>query len=262
MEILKARDKVESFLDALKAQGRERVIMLDYDGTLAPFVVDRNRAIPYPGIVELLDEILTHENNKLIIVTGRNAREILDLLPLRHPFEIFGGHGSERLARNGKLSKVPLDNSVKQAFSMFKRWAECQGLGDRTEVKHGALAFHVRGMPHDAALALLDKARRKMIELKKDLELEIRQFDGGIEMRTPGTHKGKVVRTVVSETNPSALITYLGDDLTDEDAFRALGDRGVSVLVRPVFRKTAADVWITPPDELKEWLSRFILLNK
>jgi trehalose-6-phosphatase len=51
---------------------------------------------------------------------------------------------------------------------------------------------------------------------------------------------------------------YLGDDLTDEDAFRALPADGVGVLVREQYRPTAADFWVVPPEGLLKLLSRFL----
>jgi trehalose-6-phosphatase len=50
---------------------------------------------------------------------------------------------------------------------------------------------------------------------------------------------------------------YLGDDATDEDAFKAIRGRGIGVLVRPQFRATAADFWLKPPEELLEFLERW-----
>jgi trehalose-6-phosphatase len=48
---------------------------------------------------------------------------------------------------------------------------------------------------------------------------------------------------------------YLGDDLTDEDAFKAIKGKGIGVLVRSELRPTAADIWLTPPKDLLEFLS-------
>jgi len=50
----------------------------------------------------------------------------------------------------------------------------------------------------------------------------------------------------------------LGDDRTDEDAFKSIKGRGLGVLVREAFRPTYADVWIKPPEELLAFLARWL----
>jgi trehalose-6-phosphatase len=79
-------------------------------------------------------------------------------------------------------------------------------------------------------------------------------FDGGVELRPEGQGKAMVVRTVLDELGPGASIAYLGDDRTDEDAFGALADRGLAVLVRSEPRPTNAAAWIRPPEELRRFL--------
>lgn len=259
MKILKEGDKVTTFLKSLKESSHQRLIMLDYDGTLAPFVADPQCAIPYQGVVELLNAVSDIKKNRLVIVTGRNAPDILKFLPLNHPFEVFGGHGAERLTHHGELIRVSLHHAAEKAFVEFKEWAVNSGLERCVEEKYGSIAFHTRGLPEEKVSSSLHPAKRKMKELAQTASLEVKDFDGGIELKVPYINKGKVVDTLVSEAGPHTLSTYLGDDLTDEDAFKALGDRGVSVLVRPTLRPTAADSWIIPPDELKMWLARFII---
>ena len=78
-----------------------------------------------------------------------------------------------------------------------------------------------------------------------------------MELRVPGRNKGHAVKTILRETEKGALVTYLGDDITDEDAFKALKGKGLSVLVREEFRPTTADVWLKPPEGLLEFLSRW-----
>ncbi len=90
-------------------------------------------------------------------------------------------------------------------------------------------------------------------------ELLWHEFDGGIELRAAGCDKGQVVSQVLAEQDAvqAGCVAYLGDDHTDEDAFRALQGRGLRVLVRPKWRTTAADVWLRPPDGLREFLGRW-----
>src|SRR5215470_6364459 len=88
--------------ESLSQVGRgPSLLMLDYDGTLAPFHEDRMQALPWPGITERLDRLTTMPSVHLALVTGRSARELASLLPLRHAVEIWGSHGREHLTSNG-----------------------------------------------------------------------------------------------------------------------------------------------------------------
>ena len=92
--------------------------------------------------------------------------------------------------------------------------------------------------------------------------LKLLEFDGGIEMRVPDPDKGHAVQTVLAEMDPQAPAAYLGDDLTDERAFRALAGRGLSVLVRPRLRRSRAAVWLKPPEQLLDFLSRWLTVTE
>ena len=91
--------------------------------------------------------------------------------------------------------------------------------------------------------------------------MSLLEFDGGIELRVSGSDKGKAVLTVLGELDPETPLAFLGDDITDEDAFIALQSScALTVLVRPEWRKTNAKIWLRPPEDLldflREWLER------
>ncbi len=262
MKVLKSRDKLDYHIRGLSDPKRDRLIMLDYDGTLAPFVVDRLKAYPYKGIPELLDAIIDSPKNRVVIVSGREAEEVRYLLGIEHKVEIFGAHGSERIMPDGSLKKDALPKEAEECFSEFEKWAAQKHLLPHLEHKHGSVAFHVRGLDDERAETLLHEAEEEMKHIVRGPLLEYKNFDGGIEIRVVGEDKGKVVGTLLNEVSEETLCFYFGDDLTDEDAFKALGDRGLSLLVRETFRPTNADVWIVPPHELKEWLTRFIITHE
>jgi trehalose 6-phosphate phosphatase len=94
--------------------------------------------------------------------------------------------------------------------------------------------------------------------LIRDYPLHILNFDGGMEIRALGPDKGSAVREILAEAAPAAAVAYLGDDRTDEDAFRALQGKGLTALVRPEHRATAADLWLKPPEELIEFLHSWL----
>jgi trehalose-phosphatase len=129
--------------------------------------------------------------------------------------------------------------------------------GTRLEEKLASVAVHWRGLAGEPARALQRQASARLESFACVNDLEVLPFDGGIELRAVGCNKQYAVKAVLSETSDDSVVAYLGDDITDEDAFRAVKTRGIGVLVRPEFRKTEADVWLRPPHELIEFLQHW-----
>ncbi|HUN87285.1 MAG TPA: trehalose-phosphatase [Terriglobales bacterium] len=250
------RTSIDTFLRSLAA-APQRVLLLDYDGTLAPFREERDEAKPYPEIPGLLDQIGLLPNTVVSVVSGRPARDVAALLGMHQPVEIWGSHGMERLMPTGeyqlhKLSARPIEDLNQAAAQLADA-----GLHDRVESKPGAVAVHWRGLdPHDVQQIHVT-ARRIMNAVALRAGLLLSSFDGGIELRVRNPNKGDVVQALL-KNNPESRIAYLGDDMTDEDAFRALASYGLTVLVRDEYRTTAAQAWIRPPDELRKFLRNWL----
>jgi trehalose 6-phosphate phosphatase len=241
------------------AQSPVSALLLDYDGTLAPFCLNRLQALPYPGMTELLQEIVANGRTRVVIVTGRNAREVIPLLSIHPRPEIWGCHGLERLKPDGTCEAPRVEEPVLHALAEADRWLTYQGLHDRAEFKTGALAIHWRGLDEATAAVIRSQVLLGWFPIAQSTPMELLEFDGGIEMRMPGRDKGDAVRTILDEIGPEVPVAYMGDDSTDERAFLALGTLGLSVLVRPVWRETAAALWIRPPEDLLEFLARWLL---
>jgi trehalose-phosphatase len=249
--------EVEQFMRAV-AESPVSALLLDYDGTLAPFCLNRQQAIPYPGITELLQEIIANGRTRVVIITGRNAHEVVPLLAIHSDLEIWGCHGLERLRPDGNCETPRVDESVMRALAEAERWLRNQGLHHRAEFKTAAVAVHWRGLDEATAAETRAQVLLGWLPIAQSTPMELLQFDGGIEMRMPGRDKGDAVRTILGEIGPEVPVAYLGDDITDERAFIALGTLGLSVLVRPGWRETAAALWIRPPEGLQEFLTRWL----
>lgn len=232
-------------------------LLLDYDGTLAPFRVERDRATPWPGVALCLDELLDM-GARVVIVTGRPAKQIPDLLGTNSRPEIWGSHGRERWWPDGRYELAPVPAEAGRGLAKAGDWLASHGLGAHAEPKPAGLALHWRGMEAKAAAALEAEARMAWEPLAAAHGLTCHDFDGGLELRVPGRDKGHAVQAILKSLPADAVVAYLGDDYTDEDAFLALGRRGLSVLVSRSPRPTAARVTITPPQELLEFLERWI----
>jgi len=240
------------------ASAENRVLMLDYDGTLAPFVVERDRAYPSSGVPEVLGLLVGQTASRLVIVTGRSVDDIPRLLGLEDLPEIWGSHGAQRLMPDGTRTPVKLGEPESRALDRAWTWAEDQGLKDRVEVKPGCLAFHWRGLSEQQARRMRDKIQDELKDVVARTQLGLKEFDGGLELRVEGFTKADAVNTVLGEGGPGAVVVYMGDDLTDEDAFAALSGRGLPVLVRKEPRPTKAELWLRPPEELLAFLHKWL----
>jgi trehalose-phosphatase len=240
-----------AFLSSIQ-EAPERVLILDYDGTLAPFNVRPEAAVPYPEVALALADIVASGGTRVVVVSGRPAAELPPLLRLNPQPEIWGSHGWERLMPDGQRIVEEPSSAVRLALARAAEAVrDIMPAGARLERKLASIALHWRGLGEGEASRLKADARamwEPVVESERAVELL--PFDGGLELRAVGCNKQYAVKAVLSHTHERSVIAYLGDDITDEDAFQAVKVRGLAVLVRPQFRPTAADVWLRPPQEL------------
>lgn len=230
-------------------------LLLDYDGTLAPFQVDRDKAHPYPGIIPILDRIIQAGRTRVSIVSGRPITEIQRLLSPLQNLEIWGAHGLEHVSSNGVYECASIEPEVLSILQQAEDWLRQSGLLSIAEIKPGGIAVHCRGMAAMEAENILGRIQSGWSRFSGSPSIKVLSFDGGIELRTAHPDKGDAINAILVNTDPTAVVAFLGDDLTDEDAFRVLDKRGLSILVRPEYRETMAKVWLRPPHELVEFLA-------
>ena len=251
-------DEMDAFFDDVR-RAQQRALLLDYDGTLAPFHTNRMAALPYLGIPELLLSIIMGSTHtRVVFITGRPAMELKSLLPFVPSPEIWGSHGLERRDSDGSYRIAEIPRPAKKLLNTLNHWLEAEGLDAYVESKPGSMAVHWRGLSNPTVEDIRERVLRIWNAQRPQNWVFLSEFDGGLEFRLRMRNKGDVVSQILSELHSSTPVAYLGDDLTDEDAFKALNDRGLSVLVREEYRPTAAKLWTRPPqgvlDFLAEWL--------
>lgn len=254
---------LNDFFDAIHS-GPMPLLILDYDGTLAPFRVDRMRARPYTGVREALARIQNSGRTHLVVVSGRPAHEIAPLLRgnppvLQQPVEVWGLHGAERLRVDGhrELEQAPVD--TQRRLDELREFLRHNNLGGEFEDKPNAAVMHWRGASPRTARFIEARTRELFEPLAKLEGLRLLEFEGGLELRV-GRDKGGAIETILSEFPAGTPVAYVGDDITDEFAFaavnRTLGPH-LSVLMRPDPRPTSAIVWLRPPSGLRGFLKKW-----
>ncbi len=252
-----AKPQLEAFL-GLVADAPRSLLMLDFDGTLAPFRKERNKVVPYPGVTSALQNILATGRTRVVIISGRDVTETVPLLSIKPHPEVWGLHGLQRLKADGSVELRDLDQSTIQGLAAAELWLRSENLLEATEFKSGSIAVHWRDLAESEAETMRDRVIQGWADIAKRFDLGVMDFDGGVEIRSPKINKGTAVRTILDEMDPEAPAAYLGDDNTDEDAFEAINGRGLSILARPELRPTGAQVWLRPPEELLALLAAWL----
>ena len=250
--------KLEEFFRALKRAEVRPLLLLDYDGTLADFRVDRFQARPWAGVRELLGRIQKTET-RIAVVTGRPAEEIAPMLKLAKPVEVWGLHGAERLFPDGRRELDTAPGEARVKLDALRAQLKIDSLGGHYEDKANAAVMHWRGYGSERARQIEARAMELFEPLMQLEGLRLLRFDGGVELRG-GRDKGGAVEAILAEEKAGVPVAYLGDDLTDEAAFIAVhraGGAHLSVLVRHKLRATAAEIWLRPPEELRAFLRQW-----
>jgi trehalose-phosphatase len=224
-------------------------------------------ARPRSGVLQVLSSIAKHGATRLGIVSGRPLHELEEFLgALSHRLILVGAHGWESRAPGGSLFRQapPEDvrNDLDAAYDMAIDYGRMEPslrpeIAGRVERKNAGVAVHVRGMPPREAQEWLASVRASWDVLESPL-LDITEFNGGIELRTRSRDKGLAVRELIERFPSTDLIVYVGDDVTDEDAFRVLGglDIGAGIKVGDS-GETYADYRVRDTDAVLEFLTKW-----
>ncbi len=240
------------FWDRLRAASTG-ILMLDYDGTLAPFTERRDEAFPHPGVEKRLERLTQSLRTRLVIVTGRRVEDLLALLPVAIKLEVWGSHGLERRLADGSTERADIGIGPADRLRLAHDASVELGLSEHLEEKPGCMAQHWRGIAEPVLMRTTAELLPRWSRLA-GRGLQLREFDGGVELRSKHANKSRAVERVKLEAGRQSVIAYLGDDLTDEDAFRVLRQKDLGILVRPEYRNTQAQVWLKPPEQLLEFL--------
>ena len=206
-----------------------RLLALDYDGTLAPFRAERALATPLNGVKEILRDIRDQRNTELAILSGRPARQVRDLIGAELRVPIYGVHGWELIHPDGTEDSRPVSALQSDGLTQAIALAAAAGYGATLERKSASVALHTRGLNHSRDVE--EQVRNLWQPLAEHHKLSLTSFDHGVELRGRGRDKGTALAELQHHAPADALIVYVGDDATDEDAFCYLKEIGIGIKV-------------------------------
>ena len=237
----------------------ELAIFLDYDGTLTPIVEDHTRAFLSDAMRETLRRLA--QRHLVAVISGRDLPQLRELVGLEeiyyagsHGFDLAGPGGWHQRLGEGERFLEDLDaaeHDLREGIAGIE--------GHSLERKTFDIAVHYRRVPAsrvaevepvvDRVLKLHPRLRKgrgkKVFEIRPDVDWD----------------KGRAVRWLLAHLGldrPGVVPVYVGDDLTDEDAFRELAGAGLAVAVRDGARdgarNTSADFGLDDPQDVRAFL--------
>jgi trehalose 6-phosphate phosphatase len=211
---------LEAALAALAGR-RPLLVASDYDGVLARLRDEPSAAVPEPGVAEVLGRLAGIDGVTVALVSGRGVADLRTTSSLSGPFRWVGSHGAEF---DGPLTGELADR--RDALAARLEPVVARTAGARLEVKPASVAVHVRQVPdRDLAARLLTDARALA-----DSSLTMKPGKDVLELAVTDADKGTALLRLKADLGAVAAV-YLGDDLTDEDGFRALAPDGVTVKI-------------------------------
>ena len=202
------------------------LIGCDYDGTLAPLVDDPSTAGPLPEAVAAVRALASLPQTVVAVISGRALRDLATLSRLPSEVHLVGSHGSE--FDLGFIQRL----EPEQRSTHGRLLAELTEIarthpGVRLETKPASVAVHVRGIDRDVSERALEAIRCGPATWP---DIHVTRGKDVIELSLMATDKGAAVNALRVQASASAVL-YIGDDVTDENAFAQIHGPDVGIKV-------------------------------
>lgn len=215
------------------ATRRKLLLLLDYDGTISPIVSAPAAARPHRAAPRLIARLAARPDRlRVAIVSGRRIAQLRKFLGLGDGLLMAGVHGLELTDRRGRVFFAPGAGHCLAELEKVRRWIAANvpdSAGFVIEDKQVSIALHYRNAGRAAAAAIRRRLRRYLSSQASGLKIGRGKML--VEVMPAVANKGAVVTALARGVGRSFLPVYFGDDATDEDAFAALRNCGITVLV-------------------------------
>ena len=211
-------------------RSKNRLLLLDYDGTLVPFSRIPSEAAPDNAVRELLGRLCADERNHVVIISGRDLTSLdrwLGALPLT----LVAEHGASYRPRNGSWQQmVSVSELWKDEIRRVMQLFVIRCAGSFIEEKRNTIAWHYRNTQTGLGFSRSRELLNTLSQLIQNTTLQVIDGNKVVEVRISGFDKGASALRIVNETNPDFVLS-LGDDTTDEDMFKALEGEAYTIKV-------------------------------
>jgi len=236
-------------------KGKKKILLLlDYDGTLTPIVSRPSDAILGSQMRKSLVHLSRAEKFDIGIVSGRRLSEVRGLVKVKGIY-YAGNHGLEIKGPNiqflhpNYIRFKPYIKKIKQELK--NKLGDIRGI--LIEDKDITLSLHYRLVNQKDIRKIKNVFKKLTLPYLRNKKIKITEGKKVLEVRPPiNWDKGKALGLIerLTKKTPSSLTIYIGDDQTDEDAFRVLKKKGISIFVGKPKRKSHARYYLKDTGEV------------
>ncbi len=246
-------------MDEIKAKAKHPAFFFDYDGTLTPIVAKPELAVLSQPMRDCLCELNKHYN--VAIISGRKLSDVKACVGLDGVY-YAGNHGLEILIPQHEDVACMMGSEFKATMDSIYQELEAElGAikGILIEHKIYTLSVHYR-LVAPSIYDVIERAVNQCLQAHENIRLHLgkKVFELRPKLAWNKGHAVNYLMQLLQDKGEKPYPIYLGDDVTDEDAFREVQHKGVGVLVSDEARQTAAGFQLASADEVRVFLEKFI----
>ncbi len=209
---------------------RQRLILLDYDGTLVPFASRPQKAVPDEAVLRQLEAMAADARNEVVIITGRD-RKAMDRWFGTLPIGIVSEHGVWiKEVNSAWWMPEQISSEWKQEIRPLLQIYADRTPGSFVEEKEHSLVWHYRRAEPGLASIRAMELKDDLLHLTSNLNLAVLEGHKVLEIRNAVVNKGRAVSHWLNQKSWDFILA-IGDDRTDEDLFEVLPSDAYSIKV-------------------------------
>lgn len=229
----------------------KRLLFFDYDGTLMPLARFPSLSAPNEEVIRLLSDLTSDEKNNIVIISGRDSATLGKWLGAMKLI-LVAEHGA-LIKYPGKKWKALIEKGEewkKDIISVMNTYSgKCEG--SFMEEKIFSIAWHYRNASYEVGNYFSRELLSALSKITAGTSLQVLDGNKIIEVRFNSINKGGIAKMIVQEVQPDFILA-LGDDRTDEDMFKALKSKSVTIKIGT--GKTAAGYSLSSQEEVTKLL--------
>jgi len=236
-------------------KSNQRLILLDYDGTLIPFSEQLEKAKPSGDVTKLLNKLAKNRKNEVVLISGRD-RNTLKKWFGRLKIGLVAEHGALTMEKGKEWEMIEtLSNDWKGKVRSILELSVDRTPGSFVEEKEYSLAWHYRKVEQRLGDMRTRELATDLLNLTGNLNLQVLEGSKAVEVKNANVNKGRAALQWISG-KPWDFILAIGDDLTDEDIFKVLPATAWSIKV--TFGASAAKFNLGSPSQVRALLKEML----